>query len=90
MTIKSYILFILFTLLSQLVFGQRTETALYFNQDTNRLVFETENDVLFKSDHYYTAGIALSYTNKNLKKIKLFSIFLNYFPSCCHTVVTPL
>ncbi len=68
MTIKSYISFILFALLSQLVFGQRTETALYFNQKINRLVFETENDVLFKSDHYYTAGLALSYTNKNLKK----------------------
>ena len=26
-----------------------------------------ENDVLFKSDHYYTAGIALSYQNKKMK-----------------------
>ncbi len=60
--------FIFFTLLSQLTLGQRTENAISFNQKTNRLVLEVENDVLFKSDHYYTAGLALSYTNRNLRK----------------------
>lgn len=27
---------------------------------------------------------------KRINKIKLFSIILNYFPNCCHTVVTSL
>ena len=52
---------------SQCVFGQRTEMAIDFNQKTNRLVIELENDALFMSDHYYTAGLALSYLNKNMK-----------------------
>jgi hypothetical protein len=68
MTIRTYVSFIFFTLLSQLTLGQRTENAISFNQKTNRLVLEVENDVLFKSDHYYTAGLALSYTNRNLRK----------------------
>ena len=32
------------------------------------LVLEVENDLLFTTDSYYTAGMALSYTNKTLKK----------------------
>jgi len=47
--------------------GQRSETGIYFTNDTNRLVLEVENDLLFQSDGYYTAGIAISYTNKRLK-----------------------
>ncbi len=41
--------------------------AIDFNQKTNRLVLEVENDMLFQSDHYYTAGISLSYLNKEMK-----------------------
>jgi hypothetical protein len=50
-----------------LVFGQRTETAINLTQEKSRLVFEVENDLLFQSDNYYTAGLAISYTNKYLK-----------------------
>ena len=50
-----------------MVLGQRTEMAIDFNQKTNRLVIEVENDLLFKSDHYYTSGTALSYLNKKMK-----------------------
>lgn len=41
--------------------------AIDFNQKTNRLVLEVENDLLFQSDHYYTSGTALTYLNKKLK-----------------------
>ena len=58
---------IIFLVSSQFVLGQRTETAIDFNQKTNRLVLEVENDLLFQSDHYYTAGVGLSYLNKKMK-----------------------
>ena len=54
-------------IISQLVLGQRTEMAIDFNQKTNRLVIEIENDLLFKSDHYYTSGTAFTYLNKKMK-----------------------
>ncbi|MCF6171115.1 MAG: lipid A deacylase LpxR family protein [Bacteroidales bacterium] len=53
-------------IISQLALGQRTEMAVDFNQKTNRLVIEIENDLLFKSDHYYTSGTALTYLNKKM------------------------
>lgn len=52
---------------SLFVLGQRTEMAIDFNQKTNRLVVEIENDLLFQSDHYYTSGTAISYLNKKMK-----------------------
>jgi hypothetical protein len=68
LTIKYSSLIIFFLFLGQLAIAQRTETAINFDQNKNHIVIEVENDLLFKSDHYYTAGIALSYTYKNLKK----------------------
>jgi hypothetical protein len=64
--LKVYLL-IGFLVISQFVLGQRTETAIDFNRKTNRLVIEIENDMLFKSDHYYTSGTAFSYLNKKMK-----------------------
>ena len=48
--------------------GQRTETTINFHKGKSRIILEAENDLLFQSDSNYTAGLALSYTNKNLKK----------------------
>ncbi len=50
------------------LFSQRTEVALSFSEKKNRLDFELNNDMLFSTDSYYTAGIAFSYTHKKLKK----------------------
>jgi len=49
-------------------FSQRTETALYFNKKNNRFVFDMDNDMLFSTDSYYTAGFGFSFTNQDLKK----------------------
>ena len=54
--------------MSELALSQRTETALDFSARKNRLVFEMDNDMLFSTDSYYTAGVGLAYTHKNLKK----------------------
>ena len=59
-------------------FSQRTETAVYFSEDRRRLVFEIENDLLFQTDSYYTAGIAISFTHKGLKKSPA-QLMLNLF-----------
>lgn len=67
MKFKNYILLLFFLKMVLLVFSQRTETAINFSSEKNRLVFEVENDALFRSDNYYTAGLALSYTHQNLK-----------------------
>lgn len=64
---KESITVILVTLLGLHTFGQRTETALYFNQRNTHIHIESENDLLFQTDYYYTAGIALSYIDENLK-----------------------
>ncbi len=48
--------------------AQRTETALDFSERNSRFVLEVENDMLFSTDSYYTAGIGLAYTHKNLRK----------------------
>jgi len=48
--------------------SQRTENAIFFSEENSRLVLEIENDLLFNTDSYYTAGIALSFTNKKLHK----------------------
>jgi len=49
-------------------FSQRTENAIYFSNRDIRVILEIENDLLFNTDSYYTAGIALSLTNRKLKK----------------------
>lgn len=51
-----------------LIFSQRTETALDFSPNNSRLVFELNNDMLFSTDRYYTAGLGFSYSNKKFKK----------------------
>ncbi len=56
-------------------FAQRTETALDFSPKTNRLVLEVENDLLFNTDSYYTAGIGLAYINKKLKRTPIQRVF---------------
>lgn len=68
MSIKYYISIIIFFFLGQQYFAQRTETALNFDNEINNITLETENDLLFQSDQYYTAGIALSYSHQNLQK----------------------
>lgn len=68
MRFKTYILVLCFLKLDLFVMSQRTETAVNFNTEKSRLIFETENDMLFSSDSYYTAGTALSFTHKNIKK----------------------
>lgn len=68
MKFKSYILVLFFLKTTLFVFGQRTETAINLTSEKSRLIFETENDMLFGSDNYYTAGLALSYTSDNFKK----------------------
>ena len=47
--------------------SQRIEKAIDFDQKKNHLSFEVENDMLFQSDHYYTGGLAISYTHRKLK-----------------------
>lgn len=62
-------IFIIFLLKTSIfALGQRTETAINITPEKTRLVLEVENDMLFTTDSYYTAGMALSYTNKALKK----------------------
>jgi len=68
MSIKLFASFIVFLFLYHFSFAQRTETAINFDANKNHITLEVENDLLFQSDHYYTAGIALSYTHQNLKK----------------------
>lgn len=50
-----------------LIHAQRTETAVDFSNKMNRLYFDMDNDMLFSTDSYYTAGIGISYTRKELK-----------------------
>lgn len=50
------------------VIGQRTETSIDFSDKKNRLILDSDNDMLFNTDNYYTAGIGLSYTNTSLRK----------------------
>ncbi len=64
-SIKIILLFLFFPFVA---FTQRTETALDFSTKNSRLVLEVENDMLFSTDSYYTAGIGLAYTHKNLRK----------------------
>ncbi len=68
MKFKKYILALFLLKTSFFAFGQRTETGINLTQEKSRLIFELENDMLFTTDNYYTAGLALSYTNKNFKK----------------------
>ncbi len=59
---------LIFLFIPILSFSQRTEVALSFSEKNNRLDFELNNDMLFSTDNYYTAGIAFSYTNKKFEK----------------------
>jgi len=69
MRFKNYILLLLLIKFSVVaVVAQRTETAINLAKEKNRLVFEVENDLLFQTDNYYTAGLAISYTHQLLKK----------------------
>jgi lipid A 3-O-deacylase len=52
----------------QYTIGQRTETALNFDDRTSHFTMEAENDFFFDTDQYYTAGEAFSYTHSRLKK----------------------
>lgn len=62
-----HIFSVFFMIVSLFVTAQRTETAINLSSKNSRLVLEIENDLLFQSDSYYTAGLAFSYTHKNLK-----------------------
>ncbi len=68
MKVKVLFILVVFASAAQFSFGQRTETSVDFSEKKNRIVLETENDMLFNSDSYYTAGVAISYTHQNLKK----------------------
>jgi len=65
--------------------GQRTETVLNFDFNKNHVYFELENDLFLGSDHYYTGGIAIFYTNRNLKNspaqliLRSKNLKVNYF-----------
>ena len=50
------------------VFAQHFETDANFDGRTNHFTLGTENDLIFQTDKYYTAGISLSFTNSKLKK----------------------
>ena len=68
MPLKYLLLIVFFYFHVQLLFGQRTETAVNFDNQTSHLTFEAENDFFFDTDQYYTAGEAFSYTHSRLKK----------------------
>lgn len=68
MRIKTVIIIICTLCLQVFAFGQRTETAINFSEKRSRIIFDLENDMLFSTDSYYTAGIGLSYTHSGLKK----------------------
>ena len=68
MLVKHILLIVIFFFHVQLTFGQRTETAVNFDDQTNHLTLEVENDFFFDTDQYYTAGEAFSYTHSRLKK----------------------
>jgi hypothetical protein len=76
MKLKKYIIALFLLKTSFVVFGQRTETAINLTQEKNRLILEGENDILFTTDNYYTAGLAISYTNISIKKTPA-QLFLN-------------
>jgi len=63
-----FLFFLIILSVNQYVLTQRTETALTFNEKNNRLIFEMDNDMLFNTDSYYTAGFGFSFTNKKFKK----------------------
>jgi hypothetical protein len=66
--LKKYFLIIFLLKTSFFAFGQRTETAINLTPKKSHLIMEVENDMLFTTDNYYTAGLALSYTNSTFKK----------------------
>lgn len=79
MNIKDFILYLLI-LTNLAVAGQRTETEITFYETKNRIVLEIENDLLFNTDSYYTSGVAISYSNKRIKKMPT-QLILNLFNS---------
>lgn len=68
MNFEKNIIIVFLLTISFFAFGQRTETAINLTAEESRLILEVENDMLFTTDNYYTAGLALSYTNKTFKK----------------------
>lgn len=68
MSVKYFSSLFIFLFVGHVLMAQRTETALNFDDNLNHILIDVENDLLFQSDQYYTAGIALSYTHQNLRK----------------------
>lgn len=68
MFLKYILLIVIFFFRFQFSIGQRTETAMNFDDHTSHFTLEEENDFFFNTDQYYTAGEAFSYTHKNLNK----------------------
>lgn len=62
------ILLILFILHNIVAKSQRSETALNLSSKNSHLILEVENDMLFDTDSYYTAGEALSFSNSKIHK----------------------
>ena len=67
MLFRAYIVILGLLLMSVNGLSQRTETVVNFDWNKNHFSFDIENDVLFQSDHYYTGGLAISYTHRYLK-----------------------
>ena len=66
---RIYFIFLLISIIhTKEGISQRTENAINFSNKNSRIILEIENDLLFNTDSYYTAGIALSLTNKKLNK----------------------
>ncbi len=61
-------LLVLYFCLPFLSLAQRTETAISLSSKLSRIDFELNNDMLFSTDSYYTAGLGLAYTNKKFTK----------------------
>jgi lipid A 3-O-deacylase len=82
---KNFILAFLLLIIGIKMNGQRTESVLNFDFNTNHLYFEIENDVFLFSDHYYTGGLAIFYTNRKLKNtpaqfiLRSKNLKVNYF-----------
>lgn len=68
MFVKYLLIVVVFYFHALILFGQRTETAVNFDGNTSHFTIEVENDFLYGTDQYYTAGEAFTYTHKNLKK----------------------
>jgi len=68
MKFSGFTFLIFFTGFGLTLFAQRTETAINFSEKKSRFIFDLDNDMLFSTDSYYTAGVGMSYTHSGLKK----------------------